>query len=162
MFKAKDEITTAVEALWTAFTSRDRGETIPWGEIEPISGSRREYPGKTIIGKWCKRMRRERCIVAWAVPGVGIRLLTHKQAAVLVPQVRQRRARRQHNRALRELDTVNVTALSDHERHVLAQQMHNLKYQRLMIGRSYRELERASQGTEATPLRKRPAEAAVA
>lgn len=156
MFKAKDEITTAVETLWTTFASRDRGETIPWEEIEPISGSRRECPGKTIILKWIKRMRRERSIVAWAVPGVGVRLLTHKQAAVWVPQVRQRRARRQHNKALGELGTVNVTALSDHERRVLSQQTHNLRYQRLMIGRSYRALEKATKGTETTPLRKRP------
>ena len=155
MFENKREITDAVDRLWNAFGGAERGTILQWHELENVMGvAHHEYPGRTIIIRFLRRLERDQRIVTWYKDGVGIRLLTHQQTATLIPEKRQRKAYRQVNRAIRQTDTVDGAVLSDHNRKVLSMQRHNLRFHRLQIGRSYRDLEKATRKTEVNPIRK--------
>lgn len=155
LFKENKETRLAVEWLWKAFAKMERGTTIPWEQIELVAGVRRDEPGGwSIINRFRKRLRRDMEIVTLVADSVGLRLLTHRETATEIPAIRQRKAYRQVNRALRETETVNQASLTDHERLMLSSQRHNLKYQRLHIGRSRRELNGTVKKTEVNPVRK--------
>ena len=70
---------------------------------------------------------------------MGLRLLTHKEAAEEIPRIRQRKAYRQLGRALRETTAVDHSALPDQIRLALIRQRQNIAQQRREIGRSRRE-----------------------
>lgn len=146
-----DEITTAVDSLMVLASKFERGQCIPWNDIEAISGSRFENRGKYIIKKLTNRLEREREIVTLTAPGLGIRLLTHRETAAEIPAIRQRRAYRQIRRAIRQTATVDTSRLSDHERRVLTAQRKNMAETRRDLFRSQKE---ARQPMEMMPLRK--------
>ena len=154
MFDSREENTKAVDSLWAVYADQPRGTVIPWQAIETIIGGPREAGGWTVINRYRKRLRKERQIVTLCHPSVGLRLLTHQEVATEIPQLRQRKAYRQVNRCLREVDTVDCAAISDHQRMVLMQQKHNLAYQRLQIGRSRRDGAKALKKSEVNPIRK--------
>lgn len=157
MFEKNGHTAEAVEKLWTAFGSAERGSTITWDKIEATMGCcRTDVGGWHIVRQFRKRMLRERQIVTLPADTVGIRLLTHTEAAREIPALRQRKAYRQINRCLRETATVEGSELSDHDRLVLSMQRHNLRAERLQLGRSRRELAKAmdAKKTEVNPIRK--------
>ena len=151
-----DEITVAVESLTALSAKYDRGECVPWDEIEKIAGPRKENRSRHIIQKWRKRLRREREIVTFCAASIGVRLLTHKEVANEVPRYRQRRAYRQIRRAMSETRLVDVERLTLAERKMLVAQRDNMARQRLELHRSQKQL---AQGTvtESNPKRKVPA-----
>jgi hypothetical protein len=152
--EAIDEVTTAVDALMTLAGQYERGQCISWGEIEAISGNRLENRSRHIIGKWRRRLEKEREIVTLCADGVGVRLLTHKETAREIPAIRQRRAYKQIRRGIRQVSTVDDSRLSDHERRLLAAQRANMADSRRDLFRSQRQLEKGSVATETNPRRK--------
>jgi hypothetical protein len=148
-----DEITEAVEALYQLAAKYDRGQIIAWGDVEAVSGSRKENRGKYIIKKWLKRIEHEREIVTLVANGVGVRLLTHKETAAEIPKIRQRRAYRQIRRAIRQTGLVDVSRLTIHERRLLAAQRESMAEQRRSLHRSQKQLARGVVATEVNPRR---------
>jgi enoyl-CoA hydratase/carnithine racemase len=145
------EITKAVESLLKLAERFERGQCIPWGDIETISGSRFESRGRHIIKKFRNRMERDRDIVILPAVGVGIRLLTHRETATEIPALRQKRAYRQIRRAIKQTATVDTSRLSDHERRVLAAQRKNMAETRRELFRSQKQARRPM---ETMPLKK--------
>lgn len=149
-----EEITKATDALMVLARRFERGQVIDWQDVEAISGSRFDNRGKHIINKWRKRLESEREIVTLCSDGVGVRLLTHKETASEIPQLRQRKAYRQIRRALKQCKTVDDSRLSDHERRLLASQRANMAEQRRSLFRSRRQAVNGVVATEGNPRRR--------
>jgi hypothetical protein len=148
-----DEVTAAVDQLFAISGKYERGQIVPWVEIEAVSGSRVENRGKYVIGKWRKRLEREREIVTLCAETVGVRLLTHKETATEIPRIRQRRAYRQIRRAIKQTSLVDTGRLTTHERRLLAAQRDNMAVQRRELHRSQKQLARGVVPTEGNPRR---------
>ena len=157
MKEAIDEVTAAVDALLELSNRYERGQVVPWHEVEAIAGDRRENRPKHIIGKWRRRLEKEREQVTLCADTVGVRLLTHKETATEIPRLRQRRAYKQIRRALRQVATVDDARLSDHERRLLASQRTNMAAQRKELFRSQKQLAQGLTVTETNPRRRVPA-----
>jgi hypothetical protein len=155
MFEAKDEVKEAVDALTKLAANYERGQCIPWGVIEAITGDREDSRAKYVIGKFTRRLEREREIVTLAAVSVGIRLLTHRETAVEIPALRQRKAYRQIRRAIKQTATVDTSRLSDHERKLLTAQRANMAEQRRELFRSRKQLA-TGKVTETNPRRQVP------
>ena len=150
MFQAKWNKT--VEMLKSAFADRNRGDVILWDEIQSVTGMHRdERGGWTVINRFRKHLRRDREIVTLASNDVGLRMLTHEQAAKEVPAMRTRRAYKQIGRGLRETATVDPGQLSTHDAKRLALMRASMKEQRRAIGRAARDAKAAIGGTFAMP-----------
>lgn len=149
MFESKDAIAEAVDRLLLLSRDYQRGQVIPWEQIEAVTGPRNE--NWHAINKWRMRLRRERETVTLPCNSVGIRLLTHSEAAQEIPRLRQRRAYRQVRRALRETATVDLSQLSDNDRKNLVHQRAAMAEQRKALSRSMKAAKRAA--TETAPLR---------
>lgn len=145
------EITNATDELMTLAGRFDRGQIIPWHDVEAIAGDRRDNRGKHIITKWRKRLEQEREIVTLAADGVGVRLLTHRETATEIPRIRQRKAYRQIRRGIKQTQTVDPSQLSDHERKLLVAQQHNMTEARRELFRSQRQLRDGFTPTETRP-----------
>lgn len=155
MLKDKiDEVTTAVEALYTLASKCERGQVIPWVDIEKIAGDRKENRSRHIINKWRRRLEKEREIVTLCADGVGVRLLTHRETATEIPRIRQRRAYKQIRRAIKQTGLVNCERLSLAERKLLVAQRSNMADQRLALHRSQKQLASGTVVTEVNPRRK--------
>jgi len=153
--EAKEEIALAVTRLWEAFGQAARGQTIAWADIEEVMGhGRYEESGRTIVRKFRRRLEAERRIVTRAPSGVGVRLLTHRQTIREAIREREIKARRQVNRGIRELETVDPAGLSVVERKLISVQRHDMQYQRLVIGRSYRAHAKSLEATPTNPIRR--------
>lgn len=151
--KPIDKIKEAVDDLMSLAARYDRGQCIQWDEIEKIAGSRFDNRARHIIGKWRRRLMKDREIVTLCSLGVGVRLLTHEETLKEVPAIRQRKAYRQVRKALREVETIDVGRLSDHQRRLLASQKSNMADQRRQLFRSRKEL-RGTEPGDSMPLRK--------
>lgn len=154
MHAAIDEVTAAVDQLMVLAGEYSRGQCIPWGVIESISGSRDENRGKHVIKKWRKRIQKELEIVTLSAPSVGVRLLTHKETATEIPAIRQSKAYRQIRKALKETSLVDDSKLGDHDRRLLACQRTNMADQRRELFRSQKQLATRKIATETNPRRK--------
>lgn len=154
MFESKDEIKEAVEALMQATAAFERGSIVPWGLIEKHSGPHLDHPGKYIVRKWMRRVEKEREILTLVSLGVGVRFLTHVEAATEIPHLRQRKAYRQVNRGFRQTSLIEVETLSDHQRKLLAFSRRNMASQRLELGRSVRKAAKQVVPTEGNPIRR--------
>lgn len=155
MFDRKQEIDEAVESLVAISNEYQRGQTVPWDRVERIVGDRKHNRAKHVVGRWRRRLLKDRDIVTLCCAGEGVRLLTHRETAEEIPALRQKKAYRQVRRAMRETETVEVGALTDQERKVLAAQRHNMALQRRELFRSRQQLKRRIV-TEATPRRRVP------
>ncbi len=153
IIEAKDEVTEAVEALMQLAAQYERGQCIPWEDIEAITGIRDNDRAKYVIGKWRRKLENEREIVTLPAVLVGVRLLTHKETATEIPAIRQRRAYRQIRKAIKQTSLVDVSRLSDHERRLLVSQRNNMANQRRELFRSRKQLA-TSTATEGNPRRR--------
>lgn len=143
-FTADPTITLAVEAVMKIVG--ERGTILRWSDIEHVTGCTR-YTGSwsTIVNKVRRRLRKERMQATWAEREVGLRLLTHKETAVEIPQKRQRRMFRQAGRALQEMATVDTAGLNMTERRLLISQIDRLKSERKSLRAAQKELFEATQ-----------------
>lgn len=156
MKEAIEEITVAVNALMVMSAKFDRGQVIPYELIEEITGPHGEGRGVYLLRKWRKALEREREIVTLPLDTVGIRLLTHKETAVEIPQLRQGKAYRQIRRAIKQTSLVDATRLTVGERKLLSAQRTYMADQRRSLYRSQRELDKGVTITEGNPRRKVP------
>jgi hypothetical protein len=147
-----DVWTKSVDALKSAFAGRGRGDVIRWDEIESVAGMHRDDRGGwTVINRFRRHLQADREIVTIAATDLGLRLLTHEQAAKEVPALRTRKAYRQINRGLRETATVDPGQLTTHDAKRLALMRLSMKEQRLAIGRAARDAKASIGGTFAMP-----------
>ena len=160
-FKKTEEVAAATVRLFALLTTMGkwRGDILPWSKIDDTLGvSHLTNEGQHIVDCFRTELRRDHKIVTDVEVSVGVHLLTHREAAELVPYKRQKKAYRQMGRALRETDTIDGGELPDRLRSGLSMQRHNLRRQRLQLGRSYREHAEQITKTVINPRRKRPAE----
>lgn len=153
MFEPKDEVTASVNALMDLANRYERGQCIPWIEIEKITGPHDDGGATHAIRKWRRRLEGERDIVTLPAVTVGIRLLTHKETFKEIPPLRERKAYRQIRRGIKQMTTIDESRLSDHERRILAAQRTNMADQRRTIFRSLRQIEKGI-ATEVNPRRR--------
>lgn len=131
-----------VEAVWESIGAYHKGTTVPWGTIEVAMGRHRDQLGGwTIVRRIRRRLLRDRQIASLPDPTVGLRLLTDMEAASEIPELRQKKARRQINRGLRETDAVDTSQLTRHAAVYLAMSRRHMKAERLAISRARREVE---------------------
>jgi alkylated DNA nucleotide flippase Atl1 len=150
--------TTLTKRLVEAFGESPKGTLIGYDDItKEIGFDRNTKEGAAVLEKF-KRALRKRVAIR-CVDNVGISILQDEEAASRVPVERAMRARRQANRGIQELSTVNEGRLSDHLRRVRFQSMEKLRFIRLMAGRAKREHEKETRVSETTPRRPRPATA---
>ena len=151
----EEKYTEQVDALYNRFVFYQRGSVIPWSEIELCMGRGRiEEGGWQIIRRFRRRLRQDREIVTLPKDTVGLRLLTHEEAAREIPALRQKRAYRQVSRGLYETATIDGGALSDRLRLALAMQRQHLQAHRLHLGRSRREAVQIGRKSPTHPVRK--------
>lgn len=137
-----------VDAVWEAIGAFHKGTTVPWSLVESAMGRHRDdLGGWTIVRRVRRRLLRDRHITSLADPTVGIRLLTDMQAASEIPKLRQKKAKRQISRGLRETDAVDTAQLTRHAAVSLAIARRHMKAERLAISRSTRELESLTRPT---------------
>lgn len=148
MGKIEEKYEAEVDAAMEFVSKYGKGDILKWTDLEPVIGRHRdEIGGWQIINRLRARLLKERQIVCLAEPTVGLRLLTDREAALEVPTLRQKKARRQINRGLKETDAVDVGMLSTHGSIALALARKHMKEQRVAISRGRRELEALTKQT---------------
>lgn len=131
-----------VESVWESIAAYHKGTTVPWDTIEVAMGRHRDQLGGwTIVRRIRRRLLRDRHIASLPDPTVGLRLLTDMEAATEIPTLRQKKARRQINRGLRETEAVDASQLTKHAAVSLAMARRHMKAERLAISRARREVE---------------------
>ena len=140
--KIEEKYGNEIESVWSAVASYTKGVTVPWKVIEQAMGRAREDRGGWhIIKRVRRRLLRDRQIASLPDVNVGLRLLSDMEAAREIPELRQKRARRQINRGLRETDAIDVAMLSPHASQSLAIARRHMKAERLALSRGQREAE---------------------
>lgn len=136
-----DKYAAEVDRVWELLYGFQKGDTVPWPRIEEAMGKHRDDRGGwTIVKRVRSRLLKDRQITAFPEPTIGLRLLTDIQAATEVPALRQRKARRQINRGLRETQSVDQSQLTKHAAVSLAMARKHMKAERLAISRGTKEV----------------------
>lgn len=137
-----------VDAVVEVLGSFMKGTIVPWPVIEQAMGRHREEKGgRTIIGRVRKQLRRDRQINSLPDTNVGLRLLTDAQSAIEIPALRQKKARRQISRGLRETEIIDTSQLTNHASISLAISRKHMKAERLALSRAKREVESLTKTT---------------
>jgi len=137
-----------VDAVLEAVAVFPKGTTVPWSVIEHAMGRHREdVGGWTIIRRVRRRLMLNRHIACLPDPTVGLRLLSDMEAATEIPDMRQRKARRQISRGLRETDAIDTSQLTKHASIALAMSRKHMKAERLALSRAKREVESLTRPT---------------
>lgn len=131
---------TQVDRVLLLLQRYRKGDTIPWSLLESAMGMHRdERGGRTIIKRVRNRLLKDRQITAFPTTNMGLRMLTDMQAATEVPAMRQRRARRQITRGIRETEGVDLSQLTNHAACSLAIARKHMKEERAAIARGTQE-----------------------
>ena len=131
---------TQVDRVLLLLQRYRKGDTIPWSLLESAMGMHRdERGGRTIIKRVRNRLLKDRQITAFPTTNTGLRMLTDMQAATEVPAMRQRRARRQITRGIRETEGVDLSQLTNHAACSLAIARKHMKDERAAIARGTQE-----------------------
>lgn len=139
-----------VDAVWEAIGSFHKGTTVPWPVIEQAMGRLRyDRGGWTIIRRIRRKLLRERQIACLPDPTVGLRMLTDMESAQEIPELRQKKARRQINRGLRETEAIDVAQLTKNASFALAMSRRHMKAERLAISRGRKEVAALTKPTRA-------------
>lgn len=142
------------DAAWKVSGAFQKGATIPWSVIETAIGRHRDdVGGRHIINRLRRKMLVDREITTLPDVMVGLRLLTDMEAATEIPTLRQKKARRQINRGLRETSAVDVSQLTRHAAESLAMARRHMKSERLAISRARREVESLTRPTRSAMSR---------
>ena len=137
-----------IDAVLDAVAVFPKGTTVPWTEIEHAMGRHRdELGGWTIIRRARRRLLRDRQVACLPDPTVGLRLLSDMEAATEIPELRQRKAKRQITRGLRETDAIDTSQLTKHASVALAMSRKHMKAERLALSRAKREVESLTKPT---------------
>jgi hypothetical protein len=147
--KIEEKYGSEIESVWSAIAAYTKGVTVPWKVIEQAMGRAREDRGGWhIIRRVRRRLLRDRQITSLPDVRVGLRLLTDVEAVREIPELRQKKARRQINRGLREMEAIDVAMLSPHESQCLAISRKYMKVERLEITRGRKEAETLMRATQ--------------
>jgi hypothetical protein len=120
-FEEDPEISARVEALKKLTADYERGNVLLWETAESTLGLDRDSDElKYAVLKWRKHCHKNLRIETWAIPGVGIKLLTQSDQVSMLPQKRAKRAYRQHGLILRSIKNTDIHSLSEHERRMAA------------------------------------------
>lgn len=142
------------DAAWKVSGAFQKGATIPWSVIESAIGRHRDdVGGRHIINRLRRKMLVDREITTLPDVMVGLRLLTDMEAATEIPTLRQKKARRQINRGLRETSAVDMSQLTRHAAESLAMARRHMKSERLAISRARREVESLTRPTRSAMSR---------
>jgi len=116
-FEEDPEIGERVQKLKDITADYQRGNMLLWEITEATLGLPRDDEKlRYAVLKWRKYCHHELRIETWAVPGVGIKLLTESEQVAMLPQKRAKKAYRQHGLILRSIKNTNIQNLSEHER----------------------------------------------
>jgi len=137
-----------IDAVLDAVAVFPKGTTVPWTVIQSAMGRHRdEVGGWTIIRRVRRRLLRDRQVACLPDPTVGLRLLSDMEAATEIPELRQKKARRQISRGLRETDAIDTSQLTKHASVALAMSRKHMKAERLALSRAKREVDSLTKPT---------------
>lgn len=136
-----DKYKPIVQQLYQHCLSFKKGDTVTWSDIEKIMGmGRDDLGGRTIVKRLIRDILKRRHITCLVGINVGVRLLTDMEAAIEVPKMRQKRARRQIRRGLKETEHVDVGNLTDRAAHSLAMSRRAMREEHKSLQQSVREV----------------------
>ena len=139
--KIENRYDAEVEAVLGVVAAFIKGTTVSWSVIEKaMNRNRYDKGGWAIIKRVRKHLLRDRLIATLPDTRVGLRLLTDTENAQEVPVLRQKKARRQINRGLRETSAVDVSLIPNHVAIGLALVRKRMKEERLAISRANNEI----------------------
>ena len=116
-FEEDPGIADRVEKLKAATSDYSRGNVLLWEVAEATLGLHRDDEKlRYAVSKWRKYYHHELRTETWAIPSVGIKLLTESEQVAMLPQKRAKKAYRQHGLILRSIKNTNILNLSEHER----------------------------------------------
>lgn len=116
-FQELPEITLQIEVLRDATAGIERGGIVELSVVDRVLGSGcDDHRKRYIIHKLRRHLRRDRGIETWAIPGVGIKLLTDEECLTVAARKRTRRAVRQHAMAVRAATNSRAENLTDRQR----------------------------------------------
>lgn len=155
MFSTKEEIQRTVDAMVDHVKSLDRGDVVKFGDLETITGTER-YAGRWVlyVQKMRRRILKERGIAMRPLVNVGYKLCTKDEQLKYCARNRQRRAVRQLNRGIAEVDHLPHDGLSLHQQRLRALTLDNLRHERRAVRRCMREQGAEIKRTETLPRRK--------
>jgi hypothetical protein len=155
-FEQNPNVEAALQRLMS-LVGTERGTVLYWQSVDAIMYESHRHPvGRAALVKFIKRMRIDYQLIVRPVPGVGLRFLTDKEAAFDVPNRRLKKARRQSQMALTEVEAVRAENLPANQRLLLSNQKHHLARHRLDLGRTRRAyLNALTNATEVQPRRRR-------
>ena len=111
------DIAARVEKLKQITADYERGHMLLWEVAEAcLDMSRDDERLRYAVLKWRKYCHHKLRIETWAIPGVGVKLLTQSEQVRMLPQKRAKKAYRQHGLILRSINNTDVDSLSEHER----------------------------------------------
>lgn len=156
MFESKGEISVAIEALWQLSLGLNRGDVLTHEAVESATGMNREHVSYWhITKKFRKRLLKEREIACISVPGVGFRLLTHRDQVRDCGRNRHKRMFRQSQMGIREISAVDPSTLSLHDRKLRMAQLDRLFAERKSARKGMNESTEVRK-TEVNPRRPLP------
>lgn len=136
-----DKYRQTVDRLYNHFLSFNKGDTVHWPEIERIMGMvRDDLGGRRIVKRLIRDILQRRHITCLVGTNVGVRLLTDMEAAVEVPKMRQKRAKRQIRRGLKETEHVELANLTDRAAQSLAHSRRVMREEQKKLVNSIREV----------------------
>lgn len=126
-WETNPEIQAQLNGLIELSDRYERGQVIAYSRIERAVGVARLNPNGErnnrfawLLNKWSRHMARTRQIHMESIPGEGIKLLTHEEQAITMPQKRLKRAYRQHGRIIKAVNDTDFSRLSMNQRLIAA------------------------------------------
>lgn len=138
----EDKYKSVVELVYHFCLSRNKGDIVPWCDIERVMGrSRDDLGGRQIVRRVIRDILQRRHITCLIEPEVGIRMLTDKEAVTKIPTMRQKRAKKQIRKGLKETEYVDRQQLTEREMVNLAVARRAMTEEQKAIAQSIRESE---------------------
>lgn len=149
-----EELQRSVDAVVRFAANLGRGDTLRLTSIEQLSGCER-YTGRwnAIVRKVRLAVLRDRGIALRPITNVGYRLCEHDEQLRYCSRNRQRRAIRQLGRGLLEVDALPPAELTDHQQHLRALMVQQLRTERRQVRRGVRSQQAELRRTETMPAR---------
>lgn len=115
-FEEKEKYRIPLQNLKNRTQNFNRGDVLSWDDAAELTGFIvGSHELSHVTRRWRKWLQEERGIVTRCIKGVGVKLLTHKEAADESTTGRLKRVTGQYRRGRKERTTVKVSELSDME-----------------------------------------------
>lgn len=135
-----DKYKEIVDALYRHCSSLRKGDIVTWTEIEQVMGRHRDdLGGRQIVRRLIRDILKRREITCLIEAEVGIRLLTDMEAATKIPKMRQKRAKRQIRKGLKETEKVDRQNLTERAAANLAIARRAMQAEQKAIGQAIKE-----------------------